>query len=278
MKINFIAFLMVFSGFVNASVINVDFNSPDSLDSFNANNSNEIEHRSSGGVGGTGGVGGFYVNSIYKLKSFDFSSIGTQITVSAFYKMAAELEPAQPGYGFSFSQFTLAPESNSYIYQDNVLFADVNRTYDSVQLFGGALQKGGGVFDGFVGNNPTGIILANRWYQFGVTFTNLGDDIGYQFKINDFGLDGTSLISEVLDASFKTGDTHNIGKDKSVYAGATVIGFSPTFWRSGSSVAMDNFSISYVKGGEQVSVPGTLSLFLIASCLLFRRFRHQLTK
>ena len=275
MKQKILYLLFAFSSFANASIINVDFNSPDTLDAFNVNTANwrgDVEYRSTGGVGGSGGVGGFSADTTYKAKSFDFSKKGTQITVSAFYKMAAKLEP-KPGLIYGFSEFTLVPEPNSFIYEDNVLFANVGQTSDSVQMFGGALQKDGGVFDGFMGENPTGIILANRWYQFGVTFTNLGGAIGYQFNVTDFGLDGTAMISEVMNASFQTPDTHNIGKDKSVYAGVQVIASVPFGYDYGGSVAMDNFSIAYIQGENQVPTPSSITLFLVVLVAMLKRVR-----
>lgn len=269
MKLQTIFLGLFFSGIVNATVINVDFDSKDSIDSFNTQDGKTtIDYLATGGIGGSGAVSGWFINSTFADAVFDFSNIGTEITLSAFYKMSSNIE-ASAGSINMFGELTLVTDANSYIFDDNVLFANVGQTDNSVRLFGGALQTGGGSFSGFKEEMTIGTILADHWYQFGVTFKNLGGQIGYDLTMSNYGLDGTSFVSEVINSKFITNDTHNIGSDKSVYGGMQVLGPLPnrTF---GEAVAVDNFSISYSNGVTQVPEPSSIILFGLAMSILIR--------
>lgn len=262
---------MLFSSASLATTIKIDFNDPNSTNSFNTFQNEQFTYLPSSGVSGTGAVYDNNLRATYKEQSFDFSSIGTQITLSALSKLPSNIT-SDPGYIKNFAEFSLVPEADSFHFTDNVAFAEFGQTNTGVRLFGGPLQTGGGGFPGFLENLPLGLLRPDNWFQFGVTFTNLGDRLGFNLFINDFGIDGSQLVSSLANNHFETPDPHGLTRDGDVFAG---------FWITAQTVAWDNFQISVNASSIQepspsvpVPAPPMMLLFVVSLFVIVRK-RHK---
>ena len=218
-----------------------------------------------GGVGGSGSVSiatpaaGITPDStaIWKNSSFDFSTAGATVNVSAYVDVIPPTEAGNRllhlGFanentsglngnaGLAFMGFRLNPTAVG-----STIFAP---QWQTKTASGGTVNTSGG-------GNLT--LTAGDWYQVSVTFQNLGaGNIQGSAFVRDFGTDGLTpgASSSISSVSLTSAD---IASDSSVWAAFR------TFQADGAG-GLDNFSASVVPEPGTTLLVGTgLGVFLLA--------------
>lgn len=174
-----------------------------------------------GGRGNSGGIStDWYTRLNYKGRSFDFSQINRSITVSSFYKIA-NYAPIGYQMGLTFGEVYLVPASSEldYVNKAFVNFGSINQAGSlKDQIFGGSLAAPGS-FPGFSHDYPPGMFKPGFWYELKVTFTNLGQNIGYHIIVNEYDAGGFNFIQNIVDLNMTTIDSFGLTNDTTVFAG-----------------------------------------------------------
>ncbi len=186
------------------------------------------------GIGPSGSLVTSTAHASTLTSSRAFNHPGDTIYISQFFH-AGDLSGLMPGFFGTYHETYLVHTASEFGNYDAHLFVSLESTSSVDRIEGGTLQAGGGSFPGFTFNFTKGTIRADHWYDFQVAFTNLGGQIQYGVRIDDYGLDGLNFLGTVFKHVTQTPDTQGFAADASLYPGFVVTG--------NGAHAVDNFSL-----------------------------------
>ena len=245
-----------------AASVFVDFNESSDIADFNTSRSDPVFIDPSGGIGNSGALfAPNFTDMTWGNDFFDFSFVGAEVTLSNFFLVDSNLTPLPDGINITYGFLYLVPISDGFPTIDNSLFVFVATANPAgVQpemdmIFGGPLPRGGGGFPGFDLRFPLGTFKPGHWHELRATYQNLGNQIGFNVIVNDFGLDGIAFIETVAAINEVRPDNLGFTSDQAVYSGFRISRESP----------VDNFSASS-NNAETIPEPSpTLSILILGA-------------